>query len=161
MIFCEFKAQEDGWVKVYYTGTWENKWDFMLDALQRIIVDFGEELHKVAYNDRKEQGSEDIDILAEVKSHGGNLRECESLKTERGILSAAGISSVLICPYQIVFFNHSPSVRIDSPYKKYFDEHGEHIFDNFLNSVEIKAYCDGAVRDVLNTPTDVFHSILQ
>lgn len=154
MIFREFKAEEDGWVTVFYTGTWKSSWDFMLDAVQNIVNDFGGNLQKVTYSDLAVQGAKDTDILAEVKSHGGRLRECGSLKTERGVLSAAGISAVMECPFQLVFFNQSATVRLDSPLKKFFDEHGKHVLDNYLNSVEIKAYCEGAVRNALNTSAE-------
>ena len=30
--------------------------------------------------------------------------------------------------------------------KKLFEEHGDHVFDNYMNSIEIKAYCRDAVR---------------
>lgn len=161
MIFREFKAEENGWVTVFYTGTWKSGWDFMLDAVQNIVEDFGGNLQKIAYSELAVQGAEDFDVLAEVRSHGGKLRECESLKTERGVLSAAGISAVMECPFQLVFFNQSATVRLDSPLKKFFDEHGEHVFDNYLNSVEIKAYCEGAVRRSAGTPAQNFNIMPQ
>ncbi|MCH5203924.1 MAG: hypothetical protein J1F03_04195 [Oscillospiraceae bacterium] len=161
MIFREFKAEEDGWVTVFYTGTWRSSWDFILDAVQNIITDFRGNLQKVAYSDLAAQGAKDVDILAEVVSHGEKLRECGSLKTERGVLSAAGISAVMECPFQLVFFNQSATVRLDSPLKKFFDEHGEHVFDNYLNSVEIKAYCEGAVRNARNASAEDIQTALQ
>lgn len=152
MIFRELKDNGNGWITVFYTGTWKNSWNFMLDAVQNLVIDFGENLQRVAYNDLDK---DDVDILAEVKLNGGDLRRCPSLKTERSTLSAAGVSSVMGCPFQIVFINQSAAVGLDCPVKEIFDKNGEHVFDNYLNSLEIRAYYADAVRDAVTPKRDL------
>lgn len=144
MLFRELKDNGNGWFTVFYTGTWKNSWEFMLDAVQNLVIDFGDNLQRVAYNDLDK---DDVEILAEVKANRGDLRRCPSLKTERSTLSAAGVSSVMGCPLQVVFINQSAAVGLDCPVKEIFEEHGEHVFDNFMNSVEIRAYCADAARN--------------
>ena len=37
-------------------------------------------------------------------------------------------------------------VRLFCPFKQYFEDHGERVFDNYMNSIEIKAYCRATER---------------
>ncbi len=152
MLFREFKDNGNGWFSVFYTGTWKSSWEFMLDAVQNLVLDFGNDLQRAAYNDLDK---DDVDILAEVKANGGDLRRCPSLRTERSTLSAAGISSVMECPLQVVFVNQSAAVKLDCPVKEIFEKHGEHVFDNYMNSVEIRAYCADAARNAAAPKQDL------
>ena len=36
-----------------------------------------------------------------------------------------------------------------SPAGEYFKANGEHVFDNYVNSIEIKAYCKDTERRIL------------
>ena len=145
---------ENGWLSIDYAATWRYGYDFMLDAAQMILADFGEDVQRVAKAETA--GMPFVEIIDKVK--GGKLRECEALKEECGVLAVAGISRTMECPMQIVFYNQTNAVRLDipiaqipenAPARKIFDERKEqyeHVFDCFMDSIEIKAYCADTER---------------
>lgn len=158
MTLKEFN-EENGWVSVDYAATWKYGYDFMLDAAQVILADFGDDLQRFAKAEIA--GSELSDILEEVGACGGKLRECEALSKECGVIAVAGYSSVMECPIQIIFYNQTNAVGVDIPIsqmpeshpaRKIFDERKdgyEHTFDCYMNSIEIKAYCSDTRRRTL------------
>ncbi len=144
MLFRGIK-EVNGWTAVEYSATWQYSYEFMLDAAQVIIdTDFRDKLQRVAIS--KVAGGKELEKLDEVKACSNLLRDCPDVKEENGILTISGISQIMECPIQLVLFNQTNIVRLFCPFKKYFDEHGEHVFDNYINSIEIKAYCRDAER---------------
>lgn len=143
MIFKGIR-EDNGWITVEYAATWRYGYDFMLDAAQVIVYDFKEELQRFGVGGVA--GSKCVEIVGEIKERGGILRSCKSLENEHGMIITAGISGIMECPIQLAFYNQTNAVRLDCPIKKYFDDNGEHVFDNYVNSVEIKAYCADAER---------------
>lgn len=146
MVFKEFDNEGD-WVHVEYEATWKYGYDFMLDATQVILADLGGGLQRFAKYEIV--GANPVDIIGEVKACGGRLRECKALEGECGAIALAGISGIMECPIQITFFNQTNMVRLDCPIKAIFEEHGEHVFDHYMDSVEIKAYCSDTERRTL------------
>ena len=147
MIFAG-KKEENGWALIEYTSTWNYGYDFMLDAAQVIIdTDFKEDLQRIAIG--RIAGSGQTECLEEVKSSNFILRDCNATKTESGVLIIAGQSKWMKCPFQLMFFNQTRIVRLYSPALAYFQEHGEHVFDNYLNSAEIQAYCRATERNTI------------
>lgn len=143
MIFKQIDKDGD-WVRVEYAATWRYGYDFMLDAAQAVINDFGNEVQRVArYGGLSEKPSE---IADKVKECGGKLRNCGELDEECGTIAVAGISRIMECPVQLMFFNQTNVVRLDCPIKRIFEEHDEHVFDNYMNSIEINAYCADTER---------------
>lgn len=146
MVFKEFDNEGD-WVHVEYEATWKYGYDFMLDAAQTLLADFGNDLQRFA---KFAMGVvKPTEIVDEVKACGGKLRECKALEEECGVIAVAGISGVMECPIQITFFNQTNMVRLACPIKAIFEEHGEHVFDHYMDSVEIKAYCSDTERRTL------------
>ena len=155
MTFKHSKS-ENGWLSIDYAATWRYGYDFMLDAAQVILADFGEDLQRVAKAETA--GVPFVEAADEVRACGGDLRECTALNVECGVLAVAGISRVMECPMQIVFYNQTNAVRLDIPIaqipentsaRKIFNERKdryEHVFDCFMDSIEIKAYCADAER---------------
>lgn len=146
MIFKNFDNEGD-WVHVEYAATWRYGYDFMLDAAQTLLADFGNDLQRFAKFEIA--GAKSTEIVDEVKACGGKLRECKELSEECGAIAVAGISGVMECPIQIMFYNQTNVVRLDCPIKTLFEEHGEHVFDHYMSSVEIKAYCADTERRTL------------
>ena len=133
-------GEQNGWVIVEYETTWPYGYDFMLDAAQTVIdTDFKDKLQRVAV--ALVAGTKDVERLDQVKACGNRLRECPSVAEEHGVLTVSGVSQVMECAVQFVFFNQTRLVRLVSPFQQYFKEHGEHVFDHYMNSIEIKAYC--------------------
>lgn len=146
MVFKNF-SNDGNWVHVEYATTWKYGYDFMLDAAQTLLADFGNDLQRFA---KFAMGVvKPTEIVDEVKACGGKLRECKALEEECGVIAVAGISGVMECPIQITFFNQTNAVRLDCPIKAIFEEHGEHVFDHYMDSVEIKAYCSDTERRTL------------
>lgn len=148
--------EDNGWIAVNYAATWDYGFDFMLDAAQVILADFGDDLQRFAKAEIAD--SEFTNITDEVMECGGKLCECKALKDECGVIAVAGISRVMECPMQIVFYNQTNAVALDIPIaqipeshpaRKRFDERVEdfeHTFDCYMNSIEIKAYCADTER---------------
>ena len=148
MIYQGMKEVND-WVMVEYHSTWSYGYDFMLDAAQVIIdTDFKEKTQRFAVAEIAE--AEEQERLTERKAENYIIRNCDTSKREHGVLIISGISDIMESPIQVMFFNQTNIVRLFCPYKKYFEIHGEHVFDNYMNSVEIKAYCIDAVRKMEN-----------
>lgn len=146
MVFKGLKSDGD-WISVEYAATWRYGYDFMLDAAQAVLLDLGNDLQRFAKY--KITGAKPVEIVGEVKACGGKLRSCEALEEECGAIALAGISGIMECPIQIMFFNQTNMVRLDSPIKAFFEEHGEHVFDQYMDSIEINAYCSDTKRRTL------------
>lgn len=155
MTFKKFSG-ENGWISIDYAATWKYGYDFMLDAAQAILSDFGEDLQRFAKAEIA--GGTFVEIVDAVTMCGGKLLECRALADECGVIAVAGISRVMECPLQIIFYNQTNAVELDIPIsqipashpaRKIFDERGdqfEHVFDCYMDSVEIKAYCADTER---------------
>ncbi len=155
MTFKAYK-EDGGWISIDYTATWRYGYDFMLDAAQVILSDFGGDLQRFAKAEIA--GGKFVEIMDEVNACGGDLRRCKALEDECGVIAVAGISSVMECPMQIIFYNQTNAVGLDIPLsqipeshpaREIFDEHGDqnkHVFDCYMNSIEIKAYCADTER---------------
>lgn len=137
--------ESNGWTVAEYSATWAYGYDFMLDAAQVIIdTDFGDKLQRVAT--AEVAGARDVERIDEVRACENVLRDCPSVCGECGVLTVSGISGIMECPVQFVFYNQTRLVRLYCPFGPYFEEHGERVFDNYMNSIEIKAYCKDTER---------------
>lgn len=149
MTFKHSKS-ENGWLSMDYAATWRYGYDFMLDAAQMVLADFGEDLQRAAKAETA--GLPFVEILDEVNACGGRLRECKVLKEECGAIAIAGISGVMECPMQLVFYNQTNMVRLDIPFAQIPEEAlsqkilDGHTFECFMDSIEIKAYCADTER---------------
>lgn len=155
MVLKQFKTEGD-WISVDYAATWRYGYDFMLDAAQVLLEDFGDNLQRFATAEIA--GRELVNIADKI---GGKVRECSVLIDECGVIAVAGISRVMECPMQIIFYNQTNAVGLDiplsqipkeHPVRKNFDERKdgyEHTFDCYMDSVEIKAYCADTERRTL------------
>lgn len=146
MIFQQINKKDD-WAVIDYTATWKYGYDFMLDAAQGILdSDFRERLQRVETAELA--NSDRNDVTEAVRAAKGDLRACRETSEECGMLTVAGISGVMGIPVQFIFFNQTNHVRLISPAGKFFDDNGEHVFDNYMNSAEIKAHCTATERRV-------------
>lgn len=155
MTLKAFKG-DNGWITVDYAATWRYGYDFMLDAAQVLLADFGDDLQRFAKAEIA--GSEFVNITDKIDSCGGKVRECPALGDECGVIAVAGISKVMQCPMQVIFYNQTNAIGLDIPVsqmpedhpaRKIFDERKpgfEHTFDCYMDSVEIKAYCADTER---------------
>ena len=155
MTFKGFK-EENGWISIDYAATWRYGYDFMLDAAQMALADFGDDVQRVAKAETA--GVPFVEVIKDVAACGGMLRGCKALEEECGVVAVAGISQTMECPMQIVFYNQTNYVRLDipaaqipegAPARKIFDERKDgyqRTFDCFMDSVEIKAYCADTER---------------
>ncbi len=150
-------SEENGWICVDYAATWKYGFDFMLDAAQVLLEDFGDDLQRFATAEIA--GRTFVNIIDKI---GGKVRECAALRDECGVIAVAGISRVMECPMQITLYNQTNAVGLDVPLaqlpeshpaRKIIDERKdgyERTFDVYMNSLEIKAYCAGAEHRVLD-----------
>lgn len=145
--------EDGGWIAVDYAATWRYGYDFMLDAAQVLLEDFGDDLQRFATAEIA--GGTFVNITEKI---GKNVRDCKELSKECGVIAVAGISKVMECPLQVVFYNQTNAIALDVPVsqmpeshpaRKIFDERKdgyEHTFDCYMDSVEIKAYCADTER---------------
>ncbi len=146
--------EENGWLSIDYAATWRYGYDFMLDAAQVLLEDFGEDLQRFATAETA--GGTFVNITDKITEK--DLRNCKTLQKECGVIAVAGISKVMECPLQVVFYNQTNAIALDVPVsqmpedhpaRKIFDERKkdfEHTFDCYMDSVEIKAYCADTER---------------
>lgn len=139
-----------GWMIMDYNSTWGYGYEFMLDAVQGIIdTDFRDQTKKLSTAGAG--GADEKNHIAEVREADMRLLKVPALKEECSSLVVAGISSIMELPLQIAFFNETNIVRLYCPSKAFVEEHGEHVFDNYMNSIEINGYCTGAKRTAVET----------
>lgn len=135
-----FKSKDvvNGWMLVRYNSTWKMPWDFILYAAQEIIdSDFSKKgLGRVAVG----FGHERTECLDEVIQHNGILANCPTVKKENGFLIVSGISKIMENPIQIELYNQTNEVILQTNNLSVFSEHGDNVFTNYLNSMEILAY---------------------
>lgn len=146
-------SEDNGWISINYAATWRYGFDFMLDAAQVLLEDFGDDLQRFATAEIA--GRELVNITDMI---GGKVRDCKALAKECGVIAVAGISRVMECPMQITLYNQTNAVWLDVPLaqlpedhpaRKIFDERKdgyERSFDVYMNSLEITAHCAGAER---------------
>ena len=148
MIFKGLTEDENsGWMLLDYTATWPYGYDFMLDAAQAIIdSDFKDKLERVAIG--KIMGAGQTERLEEFLAHDNDLRACPNIVRECGVLIVAGVSNIMDATLQFMFYNQLNNVRIYCPSKEFFEKNGERVLDNYMNSIEIKAYCAATRRKV-------------
>ena len=144
MIFRK-KGTQGAWTVLDYSTTWKYGYDFMLDAAQELVdSDFKDNIRRLAVSELP--GTEEVELVQAVRDNGNILRGCQGLEKEKGVLFVAGVSTVMEIPLQIVFFNQTDHVRVYCPSSKFIVDNGEHVFDNYMNSIEIKAYVRRAER---------------
>ncbi len=148
MLFQGIK-NENGWVVLEYTATWNYGYEFMLDACQILFdTDLKNNLQKVCVT--KAPGMQQYNCIDEFNRAQCDLRRCEVTNQENGMLAVAGYSAIMGCPLHICFYNNSNMVKVYSPSIQYFNMNGQHVLDNYMNSVEIKAYCASAERNAMS-----------
>lgn len=138
---------ENGWIYVEYRTTWEADYDFILDAAQIVInTDFRENLQLIAAS--KAEGIEYKNVMQELAGCKYQLRNCPETYERNGSILIAGESQLMMCPIQLVFYTDTSMVRLCSPDVDYFKKNGMDVFDNYINSVEIKAHCLKTEREL-------------
>ena len=140
--------EKQGWVQMEYATTWSYNYDFILDAVQEVIdLDLQENLRRVAVTHM--ENDDEVEYLKEVLEHNRVIRDCPSLVRENAVVIVAGVSRIMEQPIQLVFFNGTAEVCAYCPSWKFLDDNGDHVFDNYMNSIEIKGYCRNAERETL------------
>lgn len=138
MIFQRIN-KNDNWVCIDYTTTWKYSYDLALYMAQHIInEDLCEHFQFAATSEIR--GGEQTECTEQLKAAELSLRNCPETAAEHGALAIAGVSRIMRCPLQFIFYCETNHMQVMSPAGDYFERHGEHILDNYLNSVEIMAH---------------------
>ena len=141
--------EENGWMLADYRATWKYGYDFMLDAAQTAIdSDFGENLQRVAVGVLA--GGRQEECIDEVRKARNVLRNSRKVSEEHGLLVVSGMSRLMECPIQLMFYNQSDLIRLCTPFKRIFDEYGNNVFTTYMCSIEIRAYCANTERAVVS-----------
>lgn len=139
--------EENGWMFADYQATWKYGYGFMLDAAQAVInTDFRDQLQRVAIGSAAGAGQEEC--IGEVRKAGNILRNCSKVARENGVLIVSGLSSIMECPVQLMFYNQTNVIRLCTPGRTIFEKGGENAFTTYLCSMEIKAYCADTERRI-------------
>lgn len=141
MQFCGLRTEENI-TRVYYKATWDYDFPFAVLFLQKLI---DEDLHQqITY---AEAGDFDhtSDFREELARVRGRLRSCRTLMKEKSLLSIAGFSEAMDCDLRVTLFPGTNHVQIEIMDKKeMFAEHGDHVFDVYMDSFEILTYMEAA-----------------
>ena len=128
--------RNDNFVIFEYIATWQYGFDFMLDVTQLIInSDFKHNVTRFAY---APLGTDLKDRLLDLKTFQYNVKRC--FREESNTIAIAGNSSIMELPLQIMLFNNTDIVKLYIP-KSYDHDIDDHMFDKYMDSMEIKAYC--------------------
>ncbi|MDD5937168.1 MAG: hypothetical protein PUC65_16650 [Clostridiales bacterium] len=147
MLFQE-KNEVNGWTIIDFSTTWPYNYDIMLDLAQTLInVDFQDSLQRCVISDV--QNPVEVEHLQEVRAKGYSLRSTEAFQKECNVIVLAGLSKTMECPIQVALFKDSNRFRLFCADKSVFVRYGEHAFDNYVNSIEIRAYRRDAERKML------------
>jgi hypothetical protein len=133
-----------------YQTTWPYGWDFMLDAVQEIIdIDLLESDAEVRFAVREVAGAPMQEITDEVEKAEYDLRDCETMQSEWGVLMITGVSPILKnIQIQVELYNQTGMLRIGTTSAEIFDE-SENALTTYICSMEIKAYCADTERRVI------------
>ena len=142
--------ETNGWKYAEYQTTWPYGWDFMLDAVQEIIdIDLLESDAEVRFAVREVAGAPMQEITDEVEEAEYDLRDCETLQSEWGVLMITGVSPILKnIQIQVELYNQTGMFRIGTTSAEIFDE-SENALTTYICSMEIKAYCADTERRVI------------
>lgn len=132
--------KNESWVCIDYTTTWKYDYDQALYMAQHILNEDLCEYFQFAAT-AEIRGGDQTDCTEQLKAAELSLRDCPETAKENGVLAIAGVSRIMRCPLQFLFYCQTNHMQVMSPAAEYFEEHGEHILDNYLNSVEIMGYC--------------------
>jgi len=136
--------EQGKWTLVDYQTTWKYGYDFMLDALQVILDNDITKPESFSVNETLKGAAKEC--LADLKNHTDDVRKCESLQEDQEVMVLGGFSEEMGTPVQFIFYKGTDAVRVCFPVKEYIEKNGVHIFDHYMNELEIRAYCKDAVR---------------
>ena len=148
MIFSRM-IDENGWKLAEYETTYTYDNEFVLDAFQYLADhDLKDSIQMLRAADHEGNRT---DLLPEAKKNGFRFRMCPSLDENYEVLSLAGISGNSGVPMQFMFYPGCDMMRIYCPDVQYIMENGDHVFDRYVNDLEIRACCMQAERKALQS----------
>lgn len=132
-----------------YESTWDMTQEIVFDATQVIIdIDLKDTLQR--YLTVSKDTKESKDCLEELKDNNYDVHSCKFAKKETDVVVIAGKSTIMEVPIQVAFYVGSRQVRLFVSDVNYFETNGRHVFDNYMSSIEINAYCKHTERKVLS-----------
>ena len=144
MQFCGLRAEEKI-THIYYKSTWDYDFPYALLFLQQLI---DEDFHRQITYAEAGDFDQTYDFQDELERVRGKLRNCRTLMREKTLLSIAGFSEAMDCDLRVTLFPGTNHVQIEIMDRAdMFTEHGEHIFDVYMDSFEILAYIAAAKAD--------------
>lgn len=134
--------QSEKVVTVYYRATWDYDYGYMLLFFQQLLdEDF---LENITHAEAGDYDSSDS-FLEELLRVRGSLRHCRALLSEKSFISLAGYSKSMECDVRITLWSGTNHVQLEvQETKDMFREHGNHVFDVYMDSFEILAYIAAA-----------------
>ena len=130
-----------------YETTWVMPQEIVFDATQVIIdTDLKDSFQR--YMTVLKDSKETIDRFQEVQEHKNNLEECSFLEIPTDVVVLVGKSSIMEVPVQFAFYVGTRDVRLFVSDVDYFEKNGRHVFDNYVSSIEINAYCKHTEKKV-------------
>ena len=145
MIFEGFNKTEK-YVVLGYKTTWNLSREIVFDAAQVILdTDFEENVQRIITVNTS--ANENKDYLEEFKNNNRNLLGCEIGQFDS--LVVAGKSSIMEVPVQFAFYVGESHIRVFVFDPEFLDKYGKDVFDNYMSSIEINAYCRNTERRVL------------
>lgn len=137
-------------VRITYAATWRYDSGFVLSAAQAILdsdmKDPRDVKHLIC------DGEEVTFLAREAGLMLSNLPQIQNCQT----LTLSGISRIMEVPVTFTFRAGSETVLLESPAARYFAKYGGHVFDRYLDGIEITAWCAVALKRAAaqNAPAD-------
>ncbi len=136
--------RKDVFTSYYYELTWNVGWNQIISFIDVIIKsDFIKgEIQSVEVGIIA--GAKSIDVTQELKENSYNIKDTNFAKNESGFIVITGSSSIMKVPMRITIWNQLNRFLLQIMSDKDIEESGEHCFDKYVDSIEIRGHIDFA-----------------
>lgn len=131
---------------LFYELTWPIGWDHILSFLDIIIkTDFSSANgngHVTSISVGFIAGAEPVDETQDLVAHDYEIKNTDFAKNESGFVILAGESSFMHVPMRFTLWNQLDRCLVQVMNDDKIDKEGEHVYDKYLNSIEIRGHMD-------------------
>lgn len=154
-------GKKDTTTSLYYDLTFRISWQNLIGIINGIILfDFGKKADEILIGEIA--GSEGINKTKELEEANYDIYETAFSKEEKGWISISGYSKTMETNLKFTFWNQLNRCLVEIENEKYLDQKGDHVYDKYVNSIEITGFVDYArheEREKLKNKKEESHSI--
>ncbi len=140
--------KKDIFTTLYYELTWPVSWELIIAFLDVMIeTDFSKDgVEEVRVG--KSMGAKGKNVTKELKKADYHIKGTSFAKEEASYISLQGNSKIMNVNMRITFWNQLGRCLLELAFDEAIEEHGEHYYDKYVDSVEIRGYIDRTIASV-------------